>query len=112
VPDGAGYWPLAVNQATSILSLTVVALAVGGNPLPRRRSELVGLVPGVLATLAVLFFILATQHGDLSLAAVITSLYPAFTVLLAIVVLREHVHRAQAVGLALCALTIVCVSAA
>ncbi len=42
----------------------------------------------------------------------ITSLYPAFTVLLAILVLRERVHRAQAVGLALCALTIVCVSAA
>jgi hypothetical protein len=33
-------------------------------------------------------------------------------VLLAVVVLREHVHRAQAVGLALCALTVVCVSAA
>jgi uncharacterized membrane protein len=58
----------------------------------------------------VLFFILATHEGLLSLAAVITSLYPAFTVLLAIVVLRERVHRAQALGLGLCAVTIVCVS--
>lgn len=112
VPDSAGYWPLVANQTTSVLSMALVAVLVGANPLPRRRAEAVGLVPGVLATLAVLFFILATHRGLLSLAAVITSLYPAFTVLLAIVVLRERVHRAQALGLALCALTIVCVSAA
>jgi drug/metabolite transporter (DMT)-like permease len=112
VSDTAGYWPLVANQGSSVLSMALVAVLVGANPLPRRRAEAWGLVPGVLATLAVLFFILATHQGLLSLAAVITSLYPAFTVLLAIVVLREHVHRAQALGLALCALTIVCVSAA
>jgi drug/metabolite transporter (DMT)-like permease len=112
VPDTAGYWPLAVNQGTSVAALALAAVLLGGDPVPRRRGEAIGLVPGLLATLAVLLFSLATHHGLLSLAAVITSLYPAFTVLLAILVLREHVHRAQAVGLALCALTIVCVSAA
>ena len=45
------------------------------------------------------------------MAAVITSLYPAFTVLLAALVLREQVHRAQAVGLALCATSVVLVAA-
>ena len=112
VPDSAGYWPLVANQTTSVLSLALIAIVVGGDVIPRRRAEAWGLVPGVLATLAVLFFILATHEGLLSLAAVITSLYPAFTVLLAVVVLRERVHRAQAVGLLFCALTIVCVSAA
>jgi drug/metabolite transporter (DMT)-like permease len=110
VPDSAGYWPLVCAQASSVIAMAAVALALGGDPVPRHRSELWGLLPGVLATLAVLFFILATHHGLLSLAAVITSLYPAFTVLLAIVILREHVHRTQAVGLGLCAVTIVCVS--
>ncbi|MBW8750902.1 MAG: DMT family transporter [Propionibacteriales bacterium] len=110
VPDTAGYWPLVANQGTSVLSLAVVALVVGGDVVPRRRADAWGLVPGVLATLAVLFFILATHHGLLSLAAVITSLYPAFTVLLAIVVLRERVHTTQSVGLALCAACVVCVS--
>jgi drug/metabolite transporter (DMT)-like permease len=112
VSDTAGYWPLAVNQGTSVLAMALAAVVLGGDPVPRQRAELIGLLPGVLATLAVLFFLMATHRGLLSLAAVITSLYPAFTVLLAIVVLRERVHRAQAVGLALCALTIVCVSAA
>ena len=39
----------------------------------------------------------------LSLASVLMSLYPAFTVLLAIVVLRERVTRWQVVGM-VCAL--------
>ena len=112
IPAGAGYWPLAANQGMSMISLVVVAVVLGGDVRVRRPAELWGLVPGVLATVAVLFFLLATHEGLLSLAAVITSLYPAFTVLLAIVVLREHVHRAQALGLVLCAATIVCVSAA
>ena len=111
VPDSAGSWPLAVNQGSSVVFMALAAVVLGGNPLPRRRAEVVGLLPGFLATLAVFAYLLATQHGLLSLAAVITSLYPAFTVVLAIVVLREPVHRAQAAGLALCALTIVCVSA-
>ena len=112
VSDGAGYWPLAATQGTSALALTVIAVLLGGDPVPRRRAEAIGLVPGVLATLAVLLFLLASQHGLLSVAAVITSLYPAFTVLLAVLVLGEHVHRLQGAGLALCAASIVCVSLA
>ena len=56
-------------------------------------------------------FLLATQRGLLSVAAVLTSLYPAATVLLAVGVLREQVHRPQVVGLLLCVVTVVCVSA-
>lgn len=110
VPDSAGYWPLAGTQVCAAISLCLIAVALGGDPVPRRRADLAGLVPGVLAVLAVLFFLLATSQGLLSIAAVITSLYPAFTVVLAIAVLREHVHRAQAVGLAVCAASVVLVS--
>jgi drug/metabolite transporter (DMT)-like permease len=55
-------------------------------------------------------YLLATHHGLLSVSAVVTSLYPAFTVLLAALVLREHVNRIQAWGLALCGLAVVLVA--
>ncbi len=46
-------------------------------------------------------FILASQAGALAIAAVLSSLYPVVTVLLAIVVLREHVTRSHVAGIAL-----------
>lgn len=112
VPDGAGFWPLSAAQLTSVLTLLAAAIALGGDPRPRRREDLWGLVPGLLATAAVLLFMLATRQGLLSIAAVITSLYPAFTVLLAVTALRERVHRTQAAGLVLCAAAVVLVSLA
>ncbi|MCZ4498505.1 MAG: hypothetical protein JWQ74_1058 [Marmoricola sp.] len=112
VRDGAGFWPLTVAQLMSVVTLLGAALLLGGDPRPRRRGDLWGLVPGLLATVAVLFFMLATRHGLLSISAVITALYPAFTVLLAVAVLRERVHRTQALGLALCTAAVVCVSLA
>ena len=45
------------------------------------------------------------------MAAVVVSLYPAFTVLLAALVLRERVHGAQAIGLAMCAVSVALVAA-
>jgi drug/metabolite transporter (DMT)-like permease len=65
----------------------------------------------VLGALATGLFQVASHHGYLSVAAVITSLYPAFTVLLAALVLRERVHGAQGVGLALCAAAVALVAA-
>jgi drug/metabolite transporter (DMT)-like permease len=47
----------------------------------------------------------------LTIAAVVTSLYPAVTVLLAATVLRERIHAAQGVGLACCGLAVALVAA-
>jgi drug/metabolite transporter (DMT)-like permease len=52
-----------------------------------------------------------SRGGHLTVTAVLVSLYPAFTVLLAAAILREHVHRAQATGLALCAVSVALVAA-
>jgi drug/metabolite transporter (DMT)-like permease len=46
-------------------------------------------------------FLLATRHGLLSLASVLTSLYPATTVLLAVWLLHEHTSAIQRAGLVL-----------
>jgi drug/metabolite transporter (DMT)-like permease len=110
VPESAGYWPLVLAQVMSMLAIVVTAVAFRSRWLPRRPVEWWGLLAGVLAALAVLGFLAATERGLLTVSAVLTSLYPAATVLLAMAVLRERVHRSQALGLGLCVVTVVCVA--
>ena len=111
IPEDAGFLPLALNQLVAGFAIVVVALALRQDWVPRNRYALGGVISGGLGALATGLFLVATQHGYLAVAAVITSLYPAFTVLLAALVLREHVHRTQALGLALCAGAVVLVAA-
>jgi drug/metabolite transporter (DMT)-like permease len=110
VPAEAGYWPVVGNQVVSLVTVAAAAWLLGGHPAPRRAGDWWGLPAGVLATLAVVGFMLARHAGLLSIAAVLTSLYPAATVLLATLLLRERLHRAQTVGLALCSVCVVCVA--
>jgi len=111
IPEEAGFLPLALNQLVAGGAIILVALALHQDWVPRNRYALGGAISGALGALATGLFQVATHHGYLTVAAVITSLYPAFTVLLAATVLREHVHRTQAIGLALCAGAVVLVAA-
>ena len=108
-PD-AGLWPLALNQAVAVAVVLAVATALHADRVPTRAAASLGLVAGVLAAVATALFLVASRTGYLAVTAVITSLYPAFTVVLAAVALRERVHRVQAVGLALCAVAVVLVA--
>jgi uncharacterized membrane protein len=54
---------------------------------------------GCLDFIANLFYLLASRRGLLSLVAVLTSMYPASTVLLARVVLGERISAIQSGGL-------------
>jgi drug/metabolite transporter (DMT)-like permease len=93
-----------------VVAIVAAAMSLRARWVPRRPIEWWGLGAGVLASLAVLGFLAATDRGLLTVSAVLTSLYPAATVLLAMGVLRERVHRAQAVGLGMCVVTVVCVA--
>lgn len=111
VPDAAGWWPLAVCQAVSIPTVVLIAMALRADWVPRGRAVRLAALCGPLGALATAAFLLATQAGYLTVAGVLTSLYPASTVLLAALVLHERVHRAQGVGLALCGAAIAFVAA-
>ena len=62
---------------------------------------LTGIAAGTLDTIGNLFYLRATQVGRLDVAALVCSLYPAGTILLAAVVLRERPSRRQMAGIAL-----------
>jgi drug/metabolite transporter (DMT)-like permease len=106
VPAGAGFWPLVVAQAVGAVGVALTATLLRARWVPHHASQAWGIAAGLLASVAVACFLLATQRGLLTVASVVTSLYPAVTVVLAAALLREHVHRAQALGLALCALCV------
>jgi len=110
VPDGAGLWPLAATQAVSVPAVVLLAAALGAAWVPRGRPVRWAVVAGPLGASATAAFLLASQQGYLTVSGVLASLYPASTVMLAALLLRERIHRAQAIGLALCALAVVLVA--
>jgi uncharacterized membrane protein len=91
----------------------VVALAVAMRQswVPREAATAGGIVVGALAAGAAILFLFATQAGLLTVASVLSSLYPAFTVLLAAVLLRERVHASQGIGLGLAVAAVAMVAA-
>ena len=50
---------------------------------------------GAISGVATLLYLLSAQAGALTVVAVLTSLYPAVTILLAAAVLRERIHGWQ-----------------
>jgi uncharacterized membrane protein len=78
--------------------------------LSSRRLPVVTVTAGILAAIANLLFLTATGHGELAIVAVLISLYPGCTVILARVVLAERWSRSQAIGLLAALLAVVLVS--
>lgn len=111
IPDAAGVGPLSMSYAVSVLATALLAVALRARWLPRDRASATAVVAGALGSAATISFLLATQTGLLTIAAVLSSLYPATTVLLAALVLHERIGRGQGLGLALAALAVGLVAA-
>lgn len=106
VSKGALFWPLVSARTAACLAMGAYAL-VTRMELPVRRYPL-GLLAmaGFLDVGGNVFFVLAIQTGRLDVAAVLGALYPAVTVLLARLILKEKLTRPQAVGVAAALLAI------
>lgn len=106
----AGFLPLALVHLVAACIIVAIATVLRRNWLPRGP----GLVPvfafGLLGAAALISFVLATQQGTLTSVSVIAALYPATTITMAAIVLREKIGKHQSVGLGLAAAAIVLIT--
>jgi len=97
--SGSAPWVAAISRIGSF-SATAIAVFARRAPLRLERPAVaLGVIAGSFDVIASALFIYASQRGRLDEAVVITSLYPAVTVLLARIVLKEHFTRWKFVGL-------------
>jgi drug/metabolite transporter (DMT)-like permease len=98
-PDDGGMWPLFGARLISITLIALLALVTRRTLRPGSGALPIIIVAGALDMVANVLFTLAQQRGLLSLVAVLVSLYPASTLLLARYVLGERLNTVQVVGI-------------
>lgn len=111
IGDDAGLLPLIALQAMAVLGMVLAALIARAEWLPRDRYSWRAAWLGPVIAIAIALFQVALHHGFLTIVAVIGSLYPATTVALAVVLLREPIRRNQAIGLLLSGAAVALVAA-
>jgi len=106
----AVYVPLAVARVMMLLT-AVSVLAIRRTPFPGLLSNPIGLLAGCLDAGGNVLYLLARQHVRVDIAAVLSSLYPVSTVVLARLVTREPVTRTQWAGAAVCLAAVALITA-
>jgi drug/metabolite transporter (DMT)-like permease len=101
VERGLVFSPLVVSRCLTLCT-ALLLLRVNRLPWVSPASHPYALIAGMLDAGGNMFYVLARQFTRLDAAAVLSSLFPAATVILACVIWRERVTRKQWLGLALC----------
>jgi drug/metabolite transporter (DMT)-like permease len=97
--DASAFWLAATSKVASF-TLTGAIVLIGRIPRNIDRAGIAfGALAGCLDVIGSVLFIRASQTGRLDAAVVLSSLYPAVTVLLARFILREHFTRWKALGM-------------
>lgn len=96
--DLSVFWPLVAARAASVSFLLLIILIKGKSVKPLSGQWIFILLTGVLDAAGNAFFSIAAHLGRLDVSAVLGSLYPAATVMLAWFFLKERLGRKQCVG--------------
>lgn len=107
----AGTWPIVTDLIVAVALTPLIAATSGIAWWPRERAALLGGLSGLIAGAATVCFLFATNVGELSVASVLTSLYPGVTVAAAVLFLRERLGRAQLLGVLGCLAVVALVTA-
>jgi drug/metabolite transporter (DMT)-like permease len=97
--DASALWIATLSRSASLVFTASIALAASSRRDITRRGIALGIFAGCVDVSGSAFFVRAAQLGRLDTAVVLSSLYPAVTVLLARLILREHFTRWKAVGI-------------
>jgi drug/metabolite transporter (DMT)-like permease len=97
----AVYWPVVAGRSGSVAGLLIFVTLTRRPWKPARNHWLILVLIGTIDISGTVLYAIATQIGRLDVTAVLGSLYPGATVLLAWVFLKEKIARLQAVGIML-----------
>jgi drug/metabolite transporter (DMT)-like permease len=97
-------WPLFAMRLSALTMLMIIGLIRKNMARPNLRQLPLIAAAGIGDVTGNIFYALATRFGRMDVATVLSSLYPAATVLLAWLVLKERLSGRQWIGL-FCALT-------
>jgi drug/metabolite transporter (DMT)-like permease len=107
----AAFWPFVVSRCTSAAVALLICLIRRRAWVPPLQLFPAIVSAGILDSGGTLLFVLAAQRGRMDVTAVLASLYPAATVVLARVVLKEYLTRVQSLGVVAALLAIILIAA-
>jgi drug/metabolite transporter (DMT)-like permease len=110
--SGGDLWPAVIAQVAGLALASVLATARGQLRLPPRRASWLAVLTGVTGGGGTLCFFVATHAGLLAVTAVITSLYPATTILMARLLVGERLTVVRLAGLGLAAASVALIAIA
>lgn len=103
-------WPLIFARISSIFVISMVGLLLRRFDRPALNQLPIITLAGIFDTSGNIFYILATRYGRLDIAAVLSSFYPAATVFLASILLKERLTRRQWIGVVLVILAVILIA--